>query len=175
MILFNNKAKMEPQPKNRWVMSDSEEEEEEVKPQDEHIITSLPTLEDAKAPKPKKKKKSKSKPKEEEEKVDPNLTTKIVAEQKVEAKNLRPDGTTASKKEVQKKELDELDSILQEFGLQPQDKTAEQQAHEEDNKQNQQKGKAKSSKKEVFESVRAEINARNTKKSKKKDKMNYPR
>ncbi|CAG9321989.1 unnamed protein product [Blepharisma stoltei] len=164
---------MEAQPKNRWVMSDSEDEEEEEKVETEKIITSLPTVEEAKAPKQKKKKRSK--PKEKEEEIDPNLTTKIVIEQKTEAKNLRADGTTASKKEVQKKELDELESILQEFGLQPQEKgKTEAEIHEENSKQSQQKGKAKVSKKEVFENVRAEINAR-TKKSKKKDKMSYPR
>ena len=112
------------------------------------------------------------------------FVTKIVKEtQKAENKNLRSDGTTASRKEKREKELEELNKLLAELGTvssEPQAEAIESSNKNEDKKEEnktQGKGKkVKTNKKEIFENVRSEIAARGdkSKKNKKKEKFhNY--
>ena len=173
------------EPRRKWAESDSDDDIED-QPNNiigENIITSLKTVETSVA-KPVKAKKKKPKTEEPEEKLDPNLVTKIVKESsKPENKNLRADGTTASKKEKKEKELEELNKLLAELGTvsnEPQGEVADGTNKNEDKKEEnkgQEKGKkSKTNKKEIFENVRSEIAARNdkSKKNKKKDKFhNY--
>ena len=161
--------------RRKWADSESDDEEErEVENTEGRVITSLPSLESNNKSQ-KAKKKVKVKKSEHEEKVDPNLVTKITnSEVKTDTKSLRPDGTTASKKEIKEKELEELNKLLAEFGT-PQEtevETEEKKTQKEQEKNTKSK-KAKPSKKEIFENVRSEIVARTekSKKSKKKDKF----
>lgn len=161
--------------RRKW--ADSESDEEEVEPTQERIITSLPSL-DTQAKTTKPKKKVKVRKEEPEEKLDPNLVTKLStadSKPKPENKNLRPNGTTASKKEIKEKELEELNKLLADLGV-----TAEPTAEEEEQKKNQKEleknsknKKPKSSKKELFENVRSEIVARTEKSKKNKKKNNF--
>ena len=173
------------EPRRKWAESDSDDDIDDQPDNTigENIITSLKAVETP-AAKPIKTKKKKPKPEEPEEKIDPNLVTKIVKESsKPENKNLRPDGTTASKKEKKEKELEELNKLLAELGAvsnEPQGEATGTSNKDDDKKEEnkaQGKGKkSKSNKKEIFENVRSEIAARNdkSKKNKKKDKFhNY--
>jgi len=167
---------MEPK-RSRWADTDSESEDENIPT--ENIITSFKDTEEPKQSQQakKKKKKKRVKEEEEEEKYDPNITTRLAPQvpKPSEEKKVRSDGTTASKKEIKQKELDELDALLKEFGVEgtPQTENAEQQTAQASSKAK--KTQPKTSKKEVFEAVRTEINARveKSKKSKKKDKVRF--
>ena len=166
--------------RRKWADSESDDEEdEETGPTEERVITSLPAIESSNKH-VKTKKKVKAKKHEPEEKIDPNLVTKLTNnEVKTENKNLRPDGTTASKKERKEKELEELNKLLAELGtVQVEEapaETEEKKQQKEQEKLNKNK-KPKVSKKDIFENVRSEIVARTekSKKTKKKDKfVNY--
>jgi hypothetical protein len=56
---------------------------------------------------------------EDEEPTEPSVSTKISSQQATvdPPVYVRTDGTALSKKEIQQKQLDELDSILNEFGI----------------------------------------------------------
>jgi len=150
--------------RRRW--ADAESEEEEEPDSSEKVITSIPNLGQTETqPVPQKKKRSK--PKQEEDKPDPNVTTKLNPK-----KETPVDQLNLSKKEKKQKEMQELDAILNEFGLEPQ---AEGTSKEEVKSNQFAKQKAKTSdKKQIFQSVREEINARQSKK-KKKDKNKFPK
>ena len=150
--------------RRKWADSESDEEEEEASaPTEERVITSLPSLESANKH-VKTKKKVKVKKSEPEEKVDPNLVTKLTnTEAKVENKNLRPDGTTASKKERKEKELEDLNKLLAELGAVPVEESqveTEEKKNEKEQEKNTKNKKPKVSKKDIFENVRSEIVAR---------------
>lgn len=166
---------MEAVKQSRWADSDSEEEREQPT---EHVITSLGTAdaqaEHSTATKKKKKKKHQS-DSEEELPTDPNLVTRIVqAPPAAPQKHLREDGTAAKKKEIKKKEIEELDSILQELGVSEESKAAaEAAAKSEADSQPKNKSK-KGSKKEIFTNVLAESTARAEKVKKTKKREKFP-
>ena len=85
----------------------------------------------------------------------------------------QPDNAALPKKERQKQEMDELDNILGEFGLEPREEEVKQSSNEgKKQTRNGSKG-PKTSKKEIFQNVRAEINARQEKSKKTKAKNQY--
>ena len=155
--------------RRKWADSESDEEEDEKVLSQERVITSLPSLEvQSKSSKPKKRVKVKKE--EAEEKLDPNLITKLTTETKSKTTNLR---TTASKKEIKEKELEELNKLLSELGDFPQPQPTEEEIKksEKEQEKNPKKNKPKTSKKELIENARSEIAARNEKikKNKKSD------
>lgn len=162
--------------RRKWADSDSEDEEEYERPSvEENVITSLPSLETHN--KPKQKKKAKVAKHEPEEKIDPNLVTKLSNNDSKPETNvvLRPDGTTASKKERKEKEMEELNKLLEEFGTGGvEEKPAEEGKTQKNEGKTGKNNKPKVSKKEIFENVRSEIVARTekSKKGKKKNKFN---
>ena len=168
---------MEPR-RSRWADTDSESDGDENIPK-ENIITTFKDTEEPKQSQQLKKKKKKKRVKEpiEEEKHDPNLTTKLAPQvcKAQEEKTVRSDGTTASKKEIKKKELDDLDAMLKEFGLESAPQTENNTEQTNTSQQKQQKTLPKTSNKEAFQAVRSEISARveKSKKSKKKDKVRF--
>ena len=120
--------------RRKWADSESDEEEDEKVLSQERVITSLPSLEvQSKSSKPKKRVKVKKE--EAEEKLDPNLITKLTTETKSKTTNLRADGTTASKKEIKEKELEELNKLLSELGDFPQPQPTEEEIKKSEKEQ----------------------------------------
>lgn len=166
--------KMEAEKKSRWADSDSEED---IEHPSEHVITSLGPADpspDHTVTKRRKKKKHQS-DSEEEAPSDPTLVTRIVqAAPTAPPKHLREDGTAASRKEIKKKEIEELDGLLQQLGVSEEDKQSEA-AKRESKVQSagKPKGGKGTSKKEIFTNVLAESTARaeKSKKGKKRDKF----
>lgn len=175
--------KMEAEKKSRWADSDSEED---IEHPSEHVITSLgpadPSPDHTTVTKRRKKKKHQS-DSEEEAPSDPSLVTRIVqAAPTAPPKHLREDGTAASRREIKKKEIEELDDILQQLGVSEEAKQATE-AAKQATEAAKEEGKAQSagkpkggkgtSKKEIFTNVLAESTARaeKSKKGKKRDKF----
>ena len=153
-----------------WADALSSEGEQEDIPE-ENIITSLPELEQAPSAAKKRVPKKKKKVDEDTYVPPPNLVTKL--SNKTDSKPMAE--PTLSKKERKKKEMEELDDILNEFGLTPQEEEEKNDQKQEEKNRLEGKG-SKVSKKEIFQSVRAEINARQekSKKNKKKDHFKRP-
>lgn len=164
---------MEAEKKSRWADSDSEEEQELPS---EHVITSLETANTAPehaVPKRKKKKKHQS-DSEEEVPSDPTLVTRIVqAAPAAPPKHLRDDGTAASRREIKKKEAEEIDSILQQLGVSEEAKQTAAAEKTEGKPQSKPKAGKGTSKKEIFTNVLAESTARAEKGKKGKKKEKY--
>jgi len=161
-------AKMEGERKSRWADFDSEEDQDHPS---EHVITSLVPTDSAPEPTvPKRKKKKKHQSDSEGEMPsDPTLVTRIVqATPSAPPKHLREDGTAASRREIKKKEVEELDFILQDLGV---SEEVKQTPVVEVKSTVKAKG-GKGSKKEIFTNVLAESTARaeKSKKGKKREK-----
>jgi len=161
---------MEAERKNRWADPDSDEDEQPS----EHVITSLEPIDPSQehtVAKRKKKKKPQS-DSDEELPTYPSLVTKIVQAPPAAApKHLREDGSAASKREIKKKEIEDLDSVLQELGVSEERKQTAEERKQEGKAGGKAKG-GKGSKKEIFTNVLAESTARaeKGKKGKKRDK-----
>ena len=155
---------------SNWAEDLSDEDpnrEEEFK--EEHVITSLPKIDSPRAAKKVKKAKKKRDP--EERPPEPKVSTKIVETGTQQVVKTREDGSTLSKKEIAAQELDELDAILGEFGVETTASTGEQPSQPEERKQDNSK-KHKNSKKTAFANVRAEVNARQSGQKKQKKQKN---
>lgn len=169
---------MEPK---RYTWADSGSESEDSF-DDERVVTALPNIHESAPAEVRKKPKKKRDDREEELKTDPNLVTKIDQSKKQTTKSyLRPDGTPMSKKEIQQKELEEMDSLFDEFGIA--ESSAQSEVKEQEGQQEpieSKKGKTqvggKPSNRAAINAVRAEISARQekAKKSQKKSKQQYP-
>jgi hypothetical protein len=154
-----------------WADSDSESEDSF---DDERQVTALPNIQDSGHTEVRKK--SKKKHHEEEEKLDPNLVTKIEQPRKPAPKvYLRADGTPMSKKEIKQKELEEMDSLFDEFGIDETQPTHTQTSNEPQTEGKKTKGQSRPAKRSAaVDAVRAEISARQEKAKKKKSKQQFP-
>jgi hypothetical protein len=99
---------------SKWAEDESDEEHHSDFIE-ERMITSLPKIDE---PRSRIKKSSKKKKSREDREPEPSVSTKIVSSSVQPAEALvRVDGSTLSKKERKQKELDELDSIFNELGV----------------------------------------------------------